>query len=155
MTRWLSPEQQRAWRGFLQVSARLDARVNRQLQEAHGLSSADYAVLVPLSESEEGRLRVFEIAEGLAWEQSRLSHHLTRMEKRGLVQRQKCASDRRGAFVALTPQGRAAIESAAPTHVENVQAALFDALTEDQVRALGEISERVLANLDTAPPDTR
>lgn len=152
MTRWLSPEQQRAWRGFLQMSARLDAQVNRQLQEAHGLSSTDYAVLVPLSEAPEGRLRVFELSDGLAWEQSRLSHHLTRMEKRGLVERQRCNADRRGAFVALTALGREAIESAAPTHVENVRSAMFDALTDEQVTALREISERVLANLEATTP---
>lgn len=148
MTRWLSEPEQRAWRGLLQMSTRLDALVNRQLQETSGLSSTDYAVLVTLSEAPQGQLRVFEITQQLAWEQSRLSHHLRRMQQRGLVDRVGCPSDRRGAFVVLTQAGRAAIEAAAPAHVDTVRSAVFDVITPDQVEALAAISDEVLANLD-------
>ena len=102
MPRWLTEDEQRAWRALLQMSGRLDAHLNRQLQESSGLSKADYDVLVPLSEAPDARLRVFEVAAALCWEQSRLSHHLGRMQKRGLVRREGCASDRRGAHVVLT-----------------------------------------------------
>ncbi len=148
MPRWLSEDEQHAWRGLLQMMGRLDAELNRQLQDASGLSQADYGVLVPLSEAPDGRLRPYELVRTLAWEQSRLSHHLSRMEKRGLVERQECASDRRGAFVVLTPTGREAIEAAAPTHVATVRELVFDALTDRDVRTLGAVTDKVLARLD-------
>jgi DNA-binding MarR family transcriptional regulator len=147
MPRWLSTDEQHAWRGLLQMTAQLDAEVNRQLQDTSGLSKADYDVLVPLSEAPHGKLRSFELAQALCWEQSRLSHHLARMQKRGLVEREECLSDRRGAFVVLTDAGRAAIERAAPAHVETVRQLVFDGLTREQVRTLAEIGDHVLNRL--------
>lgn len=148
MPRWLTEDEQRAWRALLQMSGRLDAHLNRQLQDSSGLSKADYDVLVPLSEAPDGRLRVFEIASALSWEQSRLSHHLGRMQKRGLVQREGCASDRRGAFVVLTATGREAIERAAPSHAETVGDVVFDGVSPGQVAALTAVAEQVLRRLD-------
>ena len=151
MTRWLTEREQRAWRGLLQMSAQIDVAVNRQLQHCSGLSNVDYGVLVPLSEAPDGRLRPFEIARELGWEQSRLSHHLSRMQKRGLVERSECASDRRGAFVSITDAGLAAIEAAAPAHVATVRDLVFDGLDAAQVDALAEISDTVLARLAAHP----
>lgn len=148
MPRWLSKDEHRAWRGLLQMTAHLDVQVNRRLQESSGLSKADYDVLVVLSESPEGRLRVYEVAQELGWEQSRLSHHLSRMQKRGLVEREECLSDRRGAFVVLTGAGRTAIEKAAPDHVATVRRLVFDGLSREQVGALADISETVLERLE-------
>src|ERR1700710_2840237 len=150
MPGWLSPDEQRAWRALLQMTAQLDTEVNRQLQDTSGLSKADYDVLVPLSETPQGKLRPFELAQALSWEQSRLSHHLGRMQRRGLVEREECASDRRGAFVVLTDAGRAAIERAAPAHVETVRQLVFDGLTREQVRTLAEIGNHVLNRLQDA-----
>ena len=147
---WLNATEQRAWRGLLTMTSRLDAELNRRLQESSGLSQADYGVLVALSEAPGGRLRVFEVARDLCWEQSRLSHHLARMQKRGLVDREECSSDRRGAFVVLTEEGRSAIEAAAPAHVDAVRGLVFDGLSEAQVRTLASISEKVLRRLDEA-----
>src|SRR3954466_15817757 len=84
MPQWLTDDEQRAWRGLIQMTSRLDARLNRELQQSSGLSLADYDVLVLLTEAADGRLRVFEIADDLHWEQSRLSHHLAPMERRAL-----------------------------------------------------------------------
>src|SRR5664280_1108089 len=106
MTGWLSDDEQAAWRGLLQMTAHLNAWLNRELQEGHGLSLADYEVLVRLSDTAEARLRVYELAQELQWEQSRLSHHLARMQRRGLVAREGCPNDGRGAFIALTDTGR-------------------------------------------------
>src|SRR3954468_24788624 len=106
MSRWLTDDEQRAWRGLLQMTSRLDNRLNRELQQTSGLSLADYDVLVLLTEVPDGRLRVFELIEDLQWEQSRLSHHIARMQRRGLVAREECTTDRRGAFVVLTGAGR-------------------------------------------------
>src|ERR1700753_3417466 len=121
MSRWLTEDEQRAWRGLVQMTAQLNARMNRQLLQEYGVSLADYEVMVVLTDAPEGRCRVFEIASTLAWEQSRVSHQLARMQRRGLIGRQECPTDARGAFVVLTEAGRAAIERAAPAHVETVR----------------------------------
>lgn len=146
--RWLSEREQCAWRAFIALQVRLMAQLNRDLQESSGLSNADFAVLVPLSEHPDGRIRVLELARGLQWEKSRLSHQLTRMQQRGLVARSQCDDDRRGAWIELTPDGRAAVEAAAPSHVESVRRYLFDTLSGEQVDALYEIASGSLARLD-------
>ena len=150
MSQWLTDDEQRAWRGLLQMTSRLDARLNRQLQQTSGLSLADYDVLVLLTERPDGRLRVFEIAEALQWEQSRLSHHVVRMERRGLVTREECTTDRRGAFVVLTAAGRHAIEHAAPEHVATVRQLVFDGLSEEQLAMLESTVNGILSRLDMA-----
>ena len=153
MTRWLTEEEQRAWRGLLRMTSQLNARMNRELQDQYGISLADYEVLVVLSEAPAGRLRVFELADTLAWEQSRVSHQLARMQGRGLVTRENCRTDARGAFVVLAEAGRAAIERAAPTHVETVRQLVFDGLGRDQLAALTAVTASVLERLrDTRPP---
>ena len=147
MPQWLTDDEQRAWRGLLQMTSGLDARLNRDLQQSSGLSLADYDVLVLLTEAADGRLRVFEIADDLQWEQSRLSHHLARMERRGLVAREECTTDRRGAFVVLTGTGRSAIEKAAPAHVATVRHLVFDGLSAEQVVSLESTVNQVLSRL--------
>lgn len=129
------------------MTRQLETRLNRQLQDDSGLSLADYDVLVPLSEAGDGRLRVYELASWLGWEQSRLSHQVARMQRRGLVDREECRSDRRGAFVVLTASGRAAIESAAPGHADTVRRLLFEDLTPGQVATLAAVARRVLVRL--------
>jgi DNA-binding MarR family transcriptional regulator len=153
---WLSDEQQRVWRDYLRVSELLPAKLNRELQAQSGLSAAEYAVLVYLSEADGGRLRPFQLGEAIQWEQSRLSHQLTRMERRGLVRRENCPSeDGRGAYVTITPAGRQAIESAAPAHASAVRDLVFDQLSDDELAAFGRVCEKILRALDqttAAPP---
>ncbi|MGI8679011.1 MAG: MarR family winged helix-turn-helix transcriptional regulator [Jatrophihabitans sp.] len=149
-TRWLDDDEQRAWRAFLDMQARLNAQLNREMQAGTGLSIADFSVLVALSEHVEGRMRVLELARNLRWEKSRLSHQLTRMQQRSLIDRSNCSEDRRGAVVVLTGQGRAAVEAAAPMHVESVRRYLFDHLSPDQVVALHAISRGTVDRLDAA-----
>lgn len=145
---WLSDDEQAVWRSWLRAFVLIDAQLNRQLLRESELSQADYAVLVNLSESPDGRLRGFALAQGMQWEKSRLSHHLTRMEKRGLIVRQECPTDGRGAFVVLTPQGRDRIVAAAPRHVAEVRKWFFDQLTPAQVAALGEASAALVAGIE-------
>jgi DNA-binding MarR family transcriptional regulator len=147
MSTWLTDDEQRAWRGLVHMTSRLDARLNRALQQTSGLSLADYDVLVLLTEAPGGRLRMFELSEDLQWEQSRLSHHLARMQRRGLVEREECATDRRGAFVVLAGAGRDAIDKAAPAHVALVRQLVFDGLSESEVAVLASFTGRVLARL--------
>ncbi len=149
--RWLEGVEHDAWRGWVEVGSRLGERLNRQLQHDSGLSSADYEVLVNLSEAEQGRLRSFQLGALIRWEKSRLSHHLTRMEKRGLIAREECPTDGRGAYVVLTPAGRAAIETAAPLHVEEVRRLFVDLLSEEQLQQLVDITGVVLDELRDEP----
>ena len=108
---------------------------------------SDYEVLVHLTDSPEGRVRVTDLARLLQWERSRVSHHVTRMERRGLVERRECAEDGRGAFIAVTPAGRTAIEQAAPGHVAAVRRLVFDALDEDDVTSLSQAVDKMLSRL--------
>lgn len=148
--RWLDEREQRAWRGYLAMQARLHARLNRRLQEESGLSLSDFDVLVALTDRADGgtssgvRMRVHELAETVQWERSRLSHQLSRMQRRGLVEREDCEDDARGAFVVLTDEGQRTIERAAPPHVDAVRELVFDGLDADQVDALARIAEIVL-----------
>ena len=138
--RWLEDREQRAWRGLQMMTMRLEARLARELNEDSGVSYADYVVLVALTGAADGRLRPSELGSTLGWEQSRVSHHIARMAQRGLVERRACAEDRRGAFVAVTPDGRATIEAAAPGHVAAVRRWFVDLLTPEQLDAVGEAS---------------
>ncbi|GAA4876492.1 MULTISPECIES: MarR family winged helix-turn-helix transcriptional regulator [Saccharopolyspora] len=147
-TRWLDEHEQRTWRAYLAMNARLNARLHRQLQADSGLSLADFDVLVQLTDRPDGRARISELAGAMQWEKSRLSHHLGRMLRRGLIAREECPEDARGAFAVVTEQGRDAIEQAAPRHVETVRELLFDQLDTDQVDALGTIADAVLDRLD-------
>ncbi len=150
--RWLDAREQAAWRGLLDMHAQLTARLNREMQEHSGISITDFAVLVRLSEHEAGRMRVLELARALGWEKSRLSHQLSRMQQRGLVERSNCSEDRRGAFIVLTAHGRDTVGAAAPEHVNAVRRYLFDELSSDQVDALAAISYRVRERLTADGP---
>lgn len=143
--RWLDELEDRAWRGYQAMSEQLDTMLHRSLVRSAGLSLSDYAVLVHLSEAPEDRLRAFELGSALGWEKSRLSHHLRRMENRGLVERRTCETDARGLWAVLTPEGRRTIESAAPIHVDDVHRLVIDQLTRDQLKTLAEITEKVRA----------
>jgi DNA-binding MarR family transcriptional regulator len=144
--RWLDAREQRAWRGYLAMQAQLQATLHRRLQADAGLSLADFDVLVALSDRDEP-VRAGELAGLLQWEKSRLSHHLARMERRGLVAREDCPDDARGAFVVLTDAGRRAQEAAAPAHVAAVRELVFDGLAPEQVDALIAVSDEVRARI--------
>lgn len=148
---WLSGREQRAWRTYLTMHTQLMTRLHRQLQADSGLSLSDFEVLVQLTDTPDGRARVLQLAQALQWEKSRLSHHLARMQRRDLVERQECPEDARGAFIAVTDHGRRIIEEAAPHHVRTVRDLVFDQLTEEQVETLHTISRTVLSRIeDTA-----
>jgi DNA-binding MarR family transcriptional regulator len=149
-TRWLSPEEQRTWRSFLTANRLLFERLDRQLSLDSGIPHAYYEILVRLSEADGWALRMSQLADSSASSRSRLSHAVARLEEAGWVSRSSCPTDRRGAIATLTEQGYAVLAAAAPGHVEAVRANLFDQLTDDQVRELGEISSALLAYLEEA-----
>jgi len=140
---WLNGAEQRMWRRWMRLNTELLASLNREMQSDTGLSNADYQVLVVLTDSADGRVRVSELATSLQWERSRVSHHVARMEKRDLVSRLGCPEDGRGAFVRITEAGRAAIERAAPGHVRAVRRLVFDELTAEEVAQRSEIFHRL------------
>lgn len=149
---WLSPAEQHAWRSFIRLHQKLSATLVRDLQANCKLSGADFEILVALTDVPEGRLRFQELARSIDWEQSRLSHQIARMTKRGLVAREECAEDGRGAFVVITAAGRATIEAAAPHHVATVRRLVVDPLGADDLATLGRISNRILKHLDDVAP---
>jgi DNA-binding MarR family transcriptional regulator len=148
---WLSPAEQHAWRSFIRLHQKLSARLVRDLQEHSKLSGADYEILVALTDAPDGRQRFQELAKAVDWEQSRLSHQIARMAKRGLVAREESSEDRRAAFVVLTPAGREVVTAAAPRHVATVRRLVIDALSAEELATLGQISNRILDQLDNVP----
>jgi len=149
---WLDDAEARAWRGYMRMRTLLHARILRDLAREAGLSGPDYDVLSNVSEAEGRRSRLGDLAARMAWSKSRLSHHITRMEQRGLVTREDCASDGRGAFVVLTDAGWRAIQAAAPGHVASVRRHFIDLLSREQLDALAEISQTVVRRLSDEQP---
>ncbi|MER6946946.1 MarR family winged helix-turn-helix transcriptional regulator [Nonomuraea sp. NPDC000554] len=145
--RWLDDDEFRAWIGYRRMRLLLDAQVTRDLLRDSGLSAPDYDVLSTLSETEGHRWRLTKLAERMLWSKSRLSRHISRMEQRGLVTREECESDARGAVVVLTEGGLRAIQEAAPDHVESVRRHFIDLLSKEQLEVLGAVAETVLAHL--------
>ncbi|MFG2040981.1 MarR family winged helix-turn-helix transcriptional regulator [Dactylosporangium sp. NPDC048998] len=145
--RWLNDDEFRAWIGYRRMRALLDLQLARRLAADRGLSEPDYDVLTSLSDAEDRRIRLSEMADRMLWSKSRLSHHVTRMQQRGLVTREECQSDGRGAFIVLTEHGMATLRAAAPGHVAAVREHFIDLMTEEQVRVLGEITGTVLEHL--------
>ncbi|MGB3829702.1 MAG: MarR family transcriptional regulator [Ornithinimicrobium sp.] len=144
---WLSQTQQHVWRQWIAAHAELTAALGRQLNRDCGMSLADFEVLVRLSEAPEGRVRIVELADAMQWERSRLSHHLTRMEKRDLICRRDCPNDRRGAFAEMTAGGRELIERAAPGHAEMVRTLFFDDMSAEDLAAIDRLTGSLRSRL--------
>jgi DNA-binding MarR family transcriptional regulator len=146
---WLNPREDRAWRAFIHAHQRIEVHLSRRLQES-GLSGADYEVLALLSALDGDRMPAHVLCNSLGWEKSRLSHHVRRMEKDGLISREPNPSDARSTMVCLLPAGLAAIEKAAPRHVEDVRRNFVDLFTPAELDMLATLNERVLHHLAKA-----
>ncbi|MDR7275385.1 MarR family winged helix-turn-helix transcriptional regulator [Catenuloplanes atrovinosus] len=136
------------WRDFIESTEALRTRVVSRLQSDTGLGSGDYAVLLALSEAPDTRMRSSELAAHIGWERSRLSHHLGRMERRGLIGRTDSPGDNRGALVVLTEAGGAAFRAATVPHLRVVRELFVDALTPEQLAAAGAIAAALRAHLN-------
>jgi DNA-binding MarR family transcriptional regulator len=148
---WLTPSEQRAWRAFIGVHQKLPGALARALQDCGSLSAADYVVLVALTDAPDGLRHFQDLANAVEWERSRMSHHLRRMAKRGLVALEFCPKDGRGVHVVVTPDGRAAIEAAAPHHVATVRRLVIDPLSPEELDTLTVLCERILGRLEMDP----
>jgi DNA-binding MarR family transcriptional regulator len=140
----VSEQDWQLWREFLTMHRHLARELDRQLQRDAGISQADFSVLLRLSESPAGRLRTGELAELLAWEKSRVSHQVSRMEARDLLERSECAEDGRGTWVGLTDEGRRVLREASDDHAATIRSLFFDHLTADEKTALSASSRRIL-----------
>lgn len=145
--RWLSEDEQRSWRAFIAVLLLLPDQLSRDLQRSHGLTHADYEILVHLSEAPERRRRMTELARATLSSKSRLSHQISRLEDANLVQRYPCEDDRRGFWASLTDHGWEVLVAAAPDHVASVREHLVDVLTPEQFAALGASCKTVADRL--------
>lgn len=149
-TRWLSAEEQRAWRAYLESTLLLFDMLDRQMQQDSGMPHGYYEILVRLSECEDRRMRMSELAVRTRSSRSRLSHAVARLEDRGWVERLDCPTDRRGQVAHLTDKGFGVLAAAAPAHVDAVRRHVIDQLSPAQIAALTEIGTAIIAGLD--PP---
>lgn len=144
--RWLTEEEQRAWRAYITLAQLLMRQLDRDLHP-FGLSTHDYEILVELSEAPGQRLRMTELADRTAQSRSRLSHQINRMQTRGLVSRAECEGDKRGTFAVLTENGAATIQTVAPSHVASVRKHFLDQFADGNLTALTDACEPVLDRL--------
>lgn len=148
---WLSEPEEKVWRQLLEVHARLIARLDGELRRTHGLSLADYDVLVALSEAPDGSLRMTELAARVLVSPSGLTRRVDRMAHSGLVRRSACPSDGRGALASITPAGRGSLNQAAPTHVGGVRRYLLEPIGGSALEGLGNGLAGVERALDVGP----
>src|SRR5262245_2249967 len=145
--RWLNDQQMSAWLGYRRMRLLLDLQLGRELAGQHDLSEPDYDVLSNLSDNGDRGVRLSDLAAYMRWSKSRLSHHITRMQQRGLVERLECEDDGRGSLLVLTQRGRKAIADAAPDHVDSVRRHFIDLLTPGEIETLAAVTHRVIDHL--------
>lgn len=143
-TLWLSEEQQRAWRAYLTGVARIDTYLDAALRP-FGLDLGEYEILVNLSEAKAHSMRMSDLAAAVRQSRSRLTHTVTRMEKKGLIERVACPEDRRGVVAVLTDAGYALLVQAAPDHVRSVREVFVDVVHPDDFAAIGRAMQAVAA----------
>ncbi|MFJ3825400.1 MarR family winged helix-turn-helix transcriptional regulator [Streptomyces nodosus] len=144
---WLTDEEQRIWRAYMQAVTLLEDHLDRQLQRDAGMPHVYYGLLVKLAEAPRRRLRMTELARRAKITRSRLSHAVARLEKNGWVRREDCPSDKRGQLAVLTEEGYEVLVRTAPGHVAAVRQALFDRLTLEQQQALGQMMSIIAEGL--------
>jgi DNA-binding MarR family transcriptional regulator len=137
----------RAWRNYVVGASMLADRLHRELQDAHGVSLADYEVLVRLSEQPGRRMRMSQLADEVASSKSRVSHQVARMEREGLLRREECTDDGRGVFAELTDEGMGLLEISAPTHVEGVREHMIGLLSREEQEVVARVFDRVITHL--------
>lgn len=149
--RWLTDEQQHAWRRLAAVLLKLPVELDRQLQQDADMTHFEYWVIAMLSEAPERRLQLKELAQRINSSASRLSHVMRRLEERGWVRRETNRDDARANDAILTGEGLDKVVATAPGHVETVQHFVFERLTDDDVADLARVCDRMLEQLECGP----
>ena len=144
--KWLTPAEESAWRKYIVASRRMYEALDEDLT-SHGLSLSDYEILVHLSDAKDRSLRMSELADKTILSRSRLSHRIKYMEGKGWVERQKCASDKRGTWAVMTTKGWNTIVKAAPDHVASIRERFIDKISKADQANIAVIFEKVEANL--------
>ena len=144
--KWLTPAEESAWRKYIVASRRLLEALDDDLAN-NGLSLSDYEILVHLSDAKDRMLRMSDLADKTILSRSRLSHRIKYMEGKGWVERQKCASDKRGTWAVMTTKGWNAIVKAAPDHVESIRNRFIDKISKADQGNIAAIFEKVEKNL--------
>lgn len=144
-------EQMRIWRSYVETAEIIRSRLGKQFQSESGISSGDYSIMVTLSEEPDWRLRPSELAERIEWDRSRLSHHLKRMEKRGLVRREICPSDSRGSLIVLTEEGFEDFRRSSVPHLQFVKELFIDAFDDDGLAQVDTVTSTLRTHLGLAP----
>lgn len=145
---WLNPEEQELWRSWVSSHASLTAALAKELSQRNNLSLAEYEVLVHLSEAPDHRVRIVALSETMHWERSRLSHQLTRMTKKGLVFREECTADKRGAYAVLTDEGLRTIQESAPGHAAAVRTFFLKNINPEDYPTLIKASQAILRGIN-------
>jgi DNA-binding MarR family transcriptional regulator len=138
----LTPDELSAWRAFIEGSLRVHTRIDEDLKASAGMTLFDYHILVLLSEAPDGRLRMRELGDRIAFAPSRLTYQASRMEQKGWLTREACEADARGTYAAITPAGLHALRRATPAHVRSIRDGFLDALDERALEDLVRIFEK-------------
>jgi DNA-binding MarR family transcriptional regulator len=149
----VSPAEWDAWRSFTTMRRTLDRALEKNLQSTGDISAPDYEILIALFEAPDKSMRARDLAIRVGWERSRVSHQVTRMTKRGLLERTECDSDGRGTWIGLTPSGRRAVLNSMRDHAAAIREYFFDVLDPGEIETLRSLSDRVLATIEPAPCD--
>jgi DNA-binding MarR family transcriptional regulator len=147
----LSPRELHAWRGMLRVHAYLTKALDAQMEAQHGLPLTSYEVLLYLAEADGERMRMCDLAASILLSRSGLTRLVDRLEREGLIVRESCASDARGAFARLTAEGRTKLDAARRTHLAGVRALFLERLTPEEQELLADVWDRVLPAGAAAP----
>jgi len=147
----LTSEELSAWRAFIEGSLSVHTHIDEDLKSASGMTLFDYHILVLLSEAPDGRLRMRDLAQRIAFAPSRLTYQATRMEQKGWIAREACEDDARGTFATITPAGRHALRRATSAHVRSIRAGFLDALDERDVADLERIFEKIQTASEPRP----
>jgi len=140
----LTQRELRAWRGLLRVHSRLVKALDGELETTHGLAVTSYEVLMYLADSPDGRMRMHDLASSVLLSRSGLTRLVDRLERDGLLRRESCESDARGAFAVLTRAGRDKLAAARKTHLDGVRRHFIEHLSDDELDGLGEIWDKVV-----------
>ena len=150
---WLDAGEQRTWRAYLMGTTLLMDRLDDDLRRTFNISLVEYEILVRLSESEGGQLRMAQLADALAHSRSRVTHTVARMEAAGLIQRSTSPEDGRGILATMTPKGHDLLVRVAPLHVTGVRDNLVDLVSPEDLEAVGRVFDAVSDHLVAAHPE--
>jgi DNA-binding MarR family transcriptional regulator len=139
----LDAEELAAWRGLLRTHSALTKALDAELVRAHGLPLSSYEVLLFLADSPEGQMRMSELADGVLLSRSGLTRLVDRMQREGLLRRERCEDDARGWFASITPKGRELFTRARKTHLDGVRERFLSHFTRDELRSLAAFWERI------------